>query len=203
MEYPVKSWKYVSKGDVLTVTIVYRYTKTEFEAIKKRSADALYKARHIVSGFIKPEMADFDKELYIHDYVVNNTKYDYSNYLNDNIPDTSFNAYGSLILGKAVCEGYSKAFKLLCDLSGLECMLVEGKSRVSGSSWINHAWNIVKIDGSFYHVDSTFDDPVMPNGKDVLSYDYFNLTDKSLTTSHTWSKVQYPECSTNWTMAFK
>ncbi len=190
----VSSWKYTSKGTALTVTVAYRYTKTEYQTLKKQAADTLYKARNVVAGFINQGMADYDKELQIHNYIVNHTKYDYANYQAGNIPAVSYTAYGCLILGKAVCEGYSKAFKLLSDLSALECMVVSGESNAMGR-WEGHAWNIVKVGGKYYHVDSTFDDPVTSNGKDVLSYYYFNLSDKELSKGARWSSSLYPACN--------
>lgn len=140
----VSSWKYSSDGSTLALTISYRYTKTEYETLKQHAADTLYKARHVVAELINQGMPDYDKELQIHNYIVNHTKYDYANYKTGNIPDVSFTAYGCLILGKAVCQGYSEAFKLMSDLSALECMVVSGETKASGN-WQGHAWNIVKI----------------------------------------------------------
>ena len=191
----ISSWKYVSNGTTLTLTMGYRYTKTEFQTMKQHAADTLYKARHVVAGFIRPGMTDYDKELLIHNYIVNHTRYDYANYQTGTIPNSSFTAYGCLILGKAVCQGYSEAFKLMSDLSALECIVVEGESQASGSSWEGHAWNIVKVSGKYYHVDSTFDDPISSDGKDVLKYYYFNLPDKELSGRHRWNTSLYPACT--------
>ena len=68
------------------------------------------------------------------------------------IPDSSFSAYGVFVEEIAVCQGYALAYKLLCDRVGIECYMVTSDS-------MNHAWNIVWLDGSWYHVDATWDDP--------------------------------------------
>lgn len=57
-------------------------------------------------------------------------------------------AYGILVEGKGVCEGYGNAFKLIVNALGLECYKVE-------SGYYNHVWNIVKVDGEWYHADLT------------------------------------------------
>ena len=190
----IGSWKYHSNGTTLTLTIGYRYSKTAFQTMKQHAADTLYKARHAVAGFIKQNMPDYNKELFIHNYIVNHTKYDYTAYKTGNIPDESFTAYGCLVLGKAVCQGYSEAFKLMCDLSALECMVVGGESQASGS-WEGHAWNIVKVSGKYYHLDSTFDDPITSDRKDVLTFYYFNLSDRELSKRHRWNTSAYPVCN--------
>jgi hypothetical protein len=139
-------------------------------------------------------MSDFDKEKALHDYIVNNTRYDYQNYLNDTIPDESFEEYGCLVLGVAVCEGYAEAIKLLCDLSGLECILVMGKT-INNYTDEGHAWNIVKIDGEYYHVDVTNNDPVTPDNSNILTYQYFNLSDSEMALYNSWNRADYPICT--------
>lgn len=194
VEYFISSWKAVSNYTTLTATINYRYSKAGFQALKQHATDALNKARYAVAGFIRQNMCDYDKELNIHNYIINNTRFDMPNYLAGTLPDESFAAYGCLVSGKAVCEGYSKAFKLMCDLSALDCMVVVGES-LSGGSWEGHAWNIVKIDGKYYHIDTTFDDPVNDKGTDVLTYYYFNLADNEISKSHRWDTSGYPVCN--------
>lgn len=190
----ISSWKYASDGTTLTLTVNYRYSKFEFQTLQQQAADTLNIARSIVAEYIDKGMSDYDKELFIHDYIINYAKYDYANYRAGKIPDVSFTAYGCLVLGKAVCQGYSEAFKLMCDLSGLECIVASGESQASGR-WEGHSWNIVKVDGKYYHVDPTFDDPVSDSGKDILTYYYFNLSDSELSKKHRWNVSDYPVCS--------
>lgn len=148
------------------------------------------RADEIISSVIKPGMTDFEKELAIHDYIVNNCRYDIENLKKGATPPESYTAYGVLVKGKAVCEGYAKAMKLLLDRVGIPCLIVAGTSK--GSS---HAWNIVCLDGEYYHVDATWDDPVMADGSQVLSHVYFNLTDDEFRKDHSWDSGAYPACN--------
>lgn len=75
------------------------------------------KAKEIIEQIIKPGMSDIDKAKAIHDYIIRNTKYDYENWLNNTIPPVSYTAYGVLIKGMGVCQGYTEAFNLLAQLT--------------------------------------------------------------------------------------
>lgn len=93
---------------------------------------------------------------------------------------------------KCVCEGFAKAFKFLCDKIGLECWVVSGK----GSSSIGagpHAWNIVRINGYYHHVDVTWDNQYSDSSA-VSNYGYMNLSDDEIAKDHTWNRKHYPEC---------
>ena len=103
----------------------------------------------------------------------------------------SFNAYGALCLGVAVCEGYAEAAALLLNRAGVETLVITGDSRGE-----KHAWNIVKIDGDYYHLDVTWNDPVQQNSISTIKYyDYFNLTDKEIGKDHSWDKEKYVSCT--------
>lgn len=192
----IDSWKYVLENNSFEVSIQYRFGKDTFDQRKKDAKAALNKARELVATLIAKDMSEYAKEMILHDYIIYNTRYDYENYRKGTIPSESFEEYGSLVLGVAVCEGYSEAMKLLCDLSSIECLFISGKSK-SGSDWIDHAWNIVKVDGKYYHVDVTNDDPVSQDGKDVLAYYYFNLPDSEMALGNTWEGANYPACTNN------
>jgi len=148
-------------------------------------------AQSIITQIISPTMSDYDKELAIHDYIINTTSYDYDRLMSGTIPDSSYTAAGVLINKIAVCEGYSEATKLLLNLIDIECEIVIGV----GENNVPHAWNIVKIDGDWYMLDTTYDDPItFTNGKRVetLSYDYFNVTSNTLKKDHTWDMRKWP-----------
>lgn len=189
----LKGWSYRSNGSTLTVSLSYNYTKTAFDTATQNYKSTIYKARHVAASE-DYSLPDYKKELYLHNYLVNKCSYDYAGYLSGNIPSASFKPYGALVLGKAVCQGYAEAMKLLCDLSGIECNIVYGTSNGSGT-WIDHAWNQVRIGGNYYHVDPTFDDPVSTTGENILSFEYFNITDAQISHDHNWDKTAYPACS--------
>lgn len=143
------------------------------------------KAKDIVNNITTSNMSDLEKELAIHEYVVKNTAYDYDNYINETVPEDSYTAYGTLINGKAVCQGYADTMKLLLNLAGIEAKVVVG---YAGEP---HAWNLVKIDGEYYHLDATWDDPV-PDAGDKVRYTYFNLSDEEISKDHEWNRKNYP-----------
>lgn len=84
-----------------------------------------------------------------------------------------YTAYGALVTGKAVCDGYSRAMQLLCGKAGLHCRLVNGDSK--GAS---HIWNLICINKKWYHFDATW----MDGG--IRTYDYFNVTDAVIKRDH-------------------
>ena len=107
---------------------------------------------------------DFEKVWAFHDYLTNNCQYDEPAAATPANYPLSYESYGALIYGNATCEGYSKAFKLLCDRAGIPCVIIGGNA--GGEA---HMWNYVKLDGAWYMVDSTFDDPIGGEPR----YDYF------------------------------
>lgn len=146
------------------------------------------KAKQILKLIIKDNMTDYEKELAIHDYLISNYEYDYENYIKDTIPQSSYTIYGLFTHGKGVCQAFTEATKLLLNLTGIECEIVEGNQK--------HEWNIVKLDGEYYMLDVTWDNPYSDEkGKDKIesiSYDYFNVTNDMISQSHSWDKEKYP-----------
>lgn len=119
---------------------------------------------------------DYDKAVWFHDWLIYNANYDYS-YLN-------YDADGVLLKGTGVCDSYSKAFKLLLDAVGIE------NDRVI-SEEMNHAWNIAKLDGTWCHIDCTWDDPGTGGNE---NHDYFGMSAKLIGRDHTWSH-SYPSAT--------
>ncbi len=102
---------------------------------------------------IDESMSDLEKALYCHDYLVKTNVYDYDNFMENKLPNVSHSAYGALVLRTSVCDGYSLAFSYLMKQCGINARLVTSDSMA-------HAWNAVEIDGSWYFVDLTNDDPI-------------------------------------------
>lgn len=123
---------------------------------------------------LKPDMSEFERELYIHDYIVKNCKYK----KNKNTTN-HYTAYGCLVEQKAVCEGYNEAFELLLSYSGVYSTPVSGYDKKDG---IGHVWSAVQLDGDWYHADVTWDDD-----KEYNMYDYFNITTAQIKNTHTIS----------------
>lgn len=154
----------------------------------------LKKAVEIVEKHINDNMTDYEKVLTIHDYLALNTKYNRGALLALNQPEKCHKAYGALIDGEAVCDGYSKAASLLLNLCDVECEMVYGVTFSYSSSPGNHAWNIVKINDYYYHMDITFDDADGDGDSIKLYHEYVNLSDKQISASRFWNKDLYPKC---------
>lgn len=113
-----------------------------------------------------------DKIRYVHNYLIDTVEYDVN--AGTGIRDI----YGTLINQKAVCEGYAKAFKYIMDELEIPCILVCGTATNSVGVTENHAWNYVQIDGIWYAVDVTWDDPIIRGEllgdlPDDIRYGYF------------------------------
>lgn len=175
--------EYYSYGGYIgKVNLTRKYDKQTSLNVKSAFEN---KANEIVSKYIKADMSNLEKEVVIHNYLVNNVVYD------EGDSTTCHNAYGALVVGRAVCDGYSKAFKYFMDRLGIESGLVL-------SDEMAHAWNYVKIDGVYYFVDTTWDDPVSSSNslyKDSLQY--FNVSKSKLMESHTWDTTKYPQVGDN------
>lgn len=116
--------------------------------------------------------SEYEKEKYIHDYLCDTVTY---------VEDGPLvnTAYGALVLNSALCEGYAKAFKLLCNEIGIACDLITGRSENEG-----HMWNRVNIDLKHSYVDVTWDDR-----KEYKTYSYFNITEEQLIKTHTFAPL--------------
>ena len=174
----------------LTFTFAYNESK---QTIQNKEKAIQNKVNEIVSKVTNKNMKDYEKEVALHDYIVNNTKYD-SRLSTGNMPKESFTAYGVLIKGVGVCQGYTEAMDRLLKACGIESTMVTGYAN-NGTGWIGHAWNIVKIGGKYYHLDTTWDDPIMSDGSNRIRYSYFNITDEQISKNHKWDKNNYPTCN--------
>jgi transglutaminase/protease-like cytokinesis protein 3 len=128
-------------------------------------------------------MNDYEKEKTIHDYIVSNIAYD-TDLIN-------YTAYDALTQGKAVCQGFSLlTYRMMQDV-GIETRIVDG---IAGGE--SHVWNEVKLDGEWYHLDTTWDDPI-PFVQGRVLYSYFNVTDDVLRKDHSWQSSSFPVASTD------
>lgn len=103
--------------------------------------------------------SDYQKIKMVHNYLIDTIEYE-SDLSKENIYDI----YGALINKKCVCEGYAKAFQYLMNEAGIENTIVIGTGTNSRNETESHAWNYVKLEGQWYAVDVTWDDPVLGTG---------------------------------------
>lgn len=118
----------------------------------------------------------------IHDYLVDNIEYDTS-LSRENIYDV----YGALVNHVAVCEGYARSFKYILEEMGIPCVMVIGTGTNSRGETERHAWNYVQVQGSWYAVDCTWDDPVVVGGgspSQSSKYKYFLKGSRKFNSDH-------------------
>lgn len=143
---------------------------------KENIPDAVKKYEETIDRILKglPTTAAADESLaetqtyYIHDYLTKNMIYHYENEV-FNADCNSRTAYDALIYGEGVCEAYTRGFKALMDRAGIPTVCVYGVYRVSETVNAMHIWNYVQIDGKWYGVDVTQDDPVIKGSTNKTS----------------------------------
>lgn len=186
-------WDVRSQSDGFTVIPSYLFTKDEVAA-KSAELEAAITALVAEAETAKATGSDLDKARFVHDSLILNCAYVES--ADDPVIHTS---YGALVNRKTVCDGYAHAARLLLARLGVECRYVEGTATSDGQTQ-GHAWNIVKIDGGYHHMDITWDDGDHKDDNDqdinVVSYTYFLLGDEEIAFDHTIdNKAALPACS--------
>ncbi len=160
----------------------YLFDKGKIREHQKAMAARIAKLARSAQG-----KSSWEKEQYIHDFICQNVRYDKLK------KPYSHEILGPLGQGVGVCEGIAKAVKVLCDALGLWCIVAISENNPAKGIRYRHAWNIVKIDGQYYHLDATFDNSLGRDG--VVRYDYFNLDDKKLFRDHEPLLFPAPSCT--------
>lgn len=165
----------------VTIQITPIYTKEQQDEINQV-------IDQVIAAKIKDTMTNEEKIKVIHDYIINETKYDKKRADNKVKEFQSDTAYGALIEHKAICGGYSDAMKLFLERLGIENYKISSE---------NHIWNLVRINNQWLHLDLTWDDPITETEEDILEYDYFLITTKELleleTEQHNFDQTIFKE----------
>lgn len=154
----------------------------------------LQSCRDLLGEIITEEMSDYEKELAVHDWMIAWAEYDQAALSSlpgaQPTPDSD-NPYGFFTGRAAICTGYTSTFQLLMDLLGIECLTVEGTA-YNGTE--DHAWNMVRLDGDWYCVDVTWDDPVSSTPvSPAAAHMYFNVTSDFMRQfGHQWDEEGVP-----------
>ena len=169
----------------ITIHITHSYQTDDINTLN-------VKVEEIIKELNLNELNIEDKIKVIHDYIINNTKYDVGRSDNKITTYHSDTAYGALIEHYAICGGYADSMKLFLDYLNIPNYKISSE---------NHIWNLVYVNNKWYHLDLTWDDPVTSNGDDVLEYDYFLITTDELknieTDQHTIDTSIYIEAKSN------
>jgi len=139
----------------------------------------IYEARDAILAEIPSGASDFQKAKSLHDSFLTRTHY------GDVTGGNAGNIVGGLVNGRAVCEGYARTYLFLCQQAGLEAIYVSGCLQTSSENdtWVNHAWNHVCIDGTWYMCDLTSDGGLVG----AFGYRYFLLGQTSATRIHRYT----------------
>jgi hypothetical protein len=181
IHYVVRGYSYTAKQTTSNgMSFNFKITYLENKA---QSAYVTLQVKKILAQIIEPKMNEYQKEKAIHDYIVSHIAYDTSL--------VNYSAYAALTKGKTVCQGFSLLTYRMLDEVGITNRIVEGYA--GGKP---HAWNEVNLDGKWYHLDTTWDNPV-PFVKGRVLYTYYNVTSAELQKDHTWTKSLYPQAATN------
>ncbi|MEK9196680.1 DUF5050 domain-containing protein [Ureibacillus sp. FSL E2-3493] len=143
------------------------------------------KVASILSTVDAESMSDFQKVKFVNDYIVKNTEY------STNTAASPHSAYAVIQENKGVCQGYALLALKMLQALGVETKYVVGEVYTGG-----HAWNLVKVDGEWYHLDTTWNDPT-PDRKNIVRYEYFLVNDDKLKLDHTWIHSDYPEAKSS------
>lgn len=162
---------YTMSGKLTTITPMYSRSKSQAQQLTPLFEAT---AQEIINKALK-ESDPFKQVKVLHDEIINMTRYTSTGAVYESEAD------GPLLYGKALCEGYSKAFMYLCQSMGYECVCVKGDA---GGA---HMWNMVRINGQWYNVDVTFDDPV--GSGDLCLDTYFCLSSADIGKDHRFSNM--------------
>ncbi len=169
-------YEYDSDNKILSVGPVYTMDKDDVFA-------ARVTFEKTVSSYISDinlNSSQYEIQKKIHDRICKNVVYSSDS-------ANAHNAYGALVEGRAVCDGYAKAYQYLLFRCKINAHMVSGVATDSRGQRSNHAWLLVYIDGSYYHSDITWDDQ-----DDDIFYGYMNLPDSEISRDHTLINPGYP-----------
>lgn len=164
--------KYKYKGmhiDMRGFGNVYKVTYQFYYLENKHQTDIVNESvKEALKQLDLDSKSDFEKIKLIHDYIITNSIYDMSTNQNT--------AYDCLVEGISACQGYAALTYKMMEEAGIPCRIIAGHGLGEP-----HAWNIVKLDGLWYNIDCTWDDPVGAVSKDYIGYDYFLKSNEDFT----------------------
>ena len=170
---------YSVSGNIMKMQFIYNFDVDTLKSMKQETRTLLAEAK---SKIDVTGLSDYEIVCAVNDYLCDTVVYP------DKEPyaDESHTAWSAFKYGSAVCDGYSRAAKLLLNEFGIECDIVVGDCPGGG-----HAWNLVKVDGSWYQMDVTWNDGGAawdPNARET----YLLVTDDFMKQSRVWEYADYP-----------
>lgn len=180
------SWRGTPESATISFEFSYYQSAEQLEFVNTR-------VQEILDLIIIENMNDHEKVKAVHDYLVLNIKYDTTYSQSVNAP------YFALTEGVTLCNGYAMLMYQMLKELNIPVRLISGSA--DGE---NHAWNLVQLDGKWFHLDATWDDPI-PDIEGRVLYDYYLLSDDMIDDDHNWQdgglnghEKPYPVANTNY-----
>ena len=163
----------IAESGEINLSIKYLYDKNEQEFI-------INEIKKIINENTTNDMNNYDKIKAIHDYIINNTKYDVKKNNNIDTKSDSYKATGLLKNHLATCNGYADTMAIALTEMGFDNYKIATTPDEISYSATGHVWNAVNVDNEWRHLDLTWDDPVSSDGKDYLYHKYFLVTNEEM-----------------------
>lgn len=174
------SYKNISKSKIkIDFVMKYRMSREEQSWV-------LQEIQSILAQIIKPQMSDLQKIIAVHDYIVRNHYYEM------NTTGSPFTVYTFMHEKQGVCMAYALLFEKMMSELQIPCLYVIGDAE--GESDLGHGWNMVQLNGEWYHIDSTWNDIGSKLKNHEIRYRYFLRSDDFMKKDHYWNSAHYPQC---------
>lgn len=163
----------INESGEINLNITYLYSEDEINKINN-------KIDIIIQETINEDMDDYEKLKAIHDYIINNTKYDVKRNESGESNHESYKASGALLEGIATCNGYADALAIILSKLGYDNFKIATTPEEISYESTGHVWNAVKYEDNWVHIDLTWDDPVSKDNKDYLYHKYFLVNNEEM-----------------------
>jgi len=150
----------------IAVQLIYRESAPQYAAVQAA-------VQRVVADHIRPGMSSHEQALVLHDWIVQHFTYDQTR--------TKSTAYDGFVTGQTVCAGYASAYAYLCEAVGIPVRIISGESMTTK---VRHGWNLICLDGIWYHVDVTWDSPHSDAPSTHAAYSYYLLSDAEVQRDH-------------------
>ena len=175
------SYRYYPGADHVELIPEYLFEKSKIRTHQQAISARMQRLVRPLQG-----KSQLEKELAIHDFILENVRYDKLK------KSYSHEIIGPMTQGVGVCEGIAKTVKALCDAVGLPCIVALSEAAPERGVKYRHTWNVVTVEGQRYHLDATFDNSLQ---RGVPRYDYFNLDDRHIFRDHEALVLPLPPCT--------
>ncbi|MEG0472095.1 MAG: transglutaminase domain-containing protein [Solibacillus sp.] len=170
----------VSKNRVkIEFTMQYRMSRDEENWVVGEIRQKLKQITNI-------KMSDVEKVAAVHDYIIRAHDYEMQT------EGSPFTVYTFMHEKQGVCMAYALLFEKMMEELGIPCFYVVGHAEGEGD--LGHAWNMVQLDGEWYHIDSTWNDLGTKTANHEIRYRYFLRSDEFMKRDHQWNLDHYPPC---------